>query len=180
MARIQQDNILWILCCCGGLPIIGLIKGLLTCIPIAVGSCIGATVIAVIMLPHDVYFTYYTILKANQLGPNITALAMLLLPIPLALWPVLVSICSLVGGLGVGLVYPIVTTFEERSNLFVGGMEDALAHCLSALKNFWKFNSESYFLYLREFREDKSPGNEKWDIRSASSRERRKGKKKRE
>lgn len=155
MGRVQADNWLWVICCCGCLPIIGLVKGLICAGPVALIYMLGCTFTAIIMLPHDIYYTYYTILSTKKIGPNLTILGLLLLPIPLLIWPVLVLLCSTISGFSVGLFSPIADTFNDRYELFCGGITNAFERAFTHVKDFWRFNANSYFSYLAEIRDYK-------------------------
>jgi hypothetical protein len=52
MGRIKDGNCLWVLCCCGCLPIIGIIKGALVLPFGAVLAVVPCTLAAIVMLPH--------------------------------------------------------------------------------------------------------------------------------
>ena len=163
--RIHADNCLWVLCCCGCLPLIGLIKGLITVVPSTIIHAIPCFLISVILLPHDIYYTYASILRSKKIGPNITVLGMLLLPIPLLLWPECVLIAYFLVGAGYGLFVPIAKTFEEKYNLFCGGIYETLTDGCKNVSEFWHFNYNSYFTYLADFRSYKlGEGEKPFDI----------------
>jgi hypothetical protein len=67
MARIY-DNPLFIIFCCGGLPFLGLLKSLVVVIPVVMMHVVSCFFISIIMLPHDIWFTYYTVLKTAMIG----------------------------------------------------------------------------------------------------------------
>ena len=69
--RTHPDNGLWILCCCGCLPVLGMIKGIIIVFPIFLISLIGFTGVAIVLLPHDVFLTYKAICKTSIIGINI-------------------------------------------------------------------------------------------------------------
>jgi hypothetical protein len=50
--------------------------------------------------------------RTKKLGIVAKVLSLLLVPIPLLLWPCVVIMCSLLGGLGYGFGQPLVATFE--------------------------------------------------------------------
>lgn len=163
--RIHANNILWVCCCCGFLPFIGLFKGLIAFIPCTLIHVIPCTLIAIILLPHDIFFTYYSILSSEKIGKNVTALGMILLPIPLLLWPECVSIAYLAYGGGFGLFKPIMATFNEEYELFCGGIFESIYESFKNVKEFWNFNYNSYFSYLQDFRVYKlSHGEKPFDI----------------
>jgi len=114
-------------------------------------------VIAFILLPHDIWLTYYSILKTSVIGPNLKTFACLLLPFPLLLWPIFVLLASILYGFGIGLFAPTYYVFNEDVFLCGGPIIETLHLAVKSITKFWKFNYDSYFTYLREFREDKLP-----------------------
>jgi hypothetical protein len=105
---------------------------------------------------------------SNRVGPNIKTAAMLLLPIPLLLWPPAVIYLyntrsliiilqqvlgiSLIWAIGVGVFLPTIRTFDGDYNLWYGGIVDVLVSSANYVKKFWNFNSHSYFDYLDQWR----------------------------
>lgn len=99
-ARVPESFlaiVVYTLFCCAGLPLLALVKGVLLLVPVLVCCWVPCTVIAVICVPHDIFYTYFSILKTQRLGRNVKTLALLLLPIPLVLWPVIVCTTSFAG-----------------------------------------------------------------------------------
>ena len=159
--RLHPNNWLWVICCCGCLPVLGFLKGILTVVPSTAVQCISCTVISIILLPHDIFITYYSFLSTQKIGPNLKAMAMLLLPIPLILWPPSVCIATFVFGAGYGLFQPIVRTFDDQYEVFCGGIIETLTEGIKYVKEFWRLNSDSYFTYLLDFRNYKLKEGEK-------------------
>jgi len=160
--RIRTDNFIWALCCCGCLPIIGLIKGLIVVIPVSILSVFGFTGIALVLLPHDIVYTYRALIKTSIIGINLKILAFLLLPIALVAWPVLVLFVSCCFGFFFGLFGPVVKTFDSKYDLFFGGISDIIYDTLYFIENFWDFNYHSFFIYLLKIEDRKV--NEPFDI----------------
>jgi hypothetical protein len=150
MAKTHPDNIFWVCCCCGCLPIIGLIKGAIVVGPIVILSFICITGSAIILLPHDIFLTYRALFKTSLIGINIKIMGMLLLPIALISWPILVIFGSILFGIIFGLFYPVMITFEEDSNIIYGGFIETFKEAWEIIKGFWDFNYHSYFSYLRD------------------------------
>jgi hypothetical protein len=148
--RTHLDNCYWVFCCCGCLPIIGLFKGLIIVGPIFIISLIGYTGVAIILLPHDIYLTYKSLLKTHIIGINLKLMGMLLLPIALLSWPILVMFTGSVFGILYGLFCPVVRTFDSGFNIFYGGFVDVFKDVFEFIKKFWQFNYISYFSYLQE------------------------------
>ena len=112
MPRVYNDNALWIMCCCGGLPILATLKGAINAAPITLIHLLSFTSISILLLPHDIYLTYYSFLKTELYGRNIKILGMLLLPVPLLSWPGFVAFSSLLFGFCYGFYLPYVRTFD--------------------------------------------------------------------
>jgi len=148
MSRVHNDSYLWLFCCCGGLPIIGLIKGLVMLGPILILSIFGFTGIALILLPHDIVLTYRAFIKTSIIGINLKILCMLLLPFALVAWPILVLFLSCCFGVAFSFYSPIVKTFDHSYELFFGGISETFEEILDYIREFWNFNYHSYFSYL--------------------------------
>jgi len=162
--RIQGDNILWICFCCGCLPIIGIFKMIIAMPPCIIFETIPNTIGAIIMVPHDVFYTYYTVLVTKQYGPNLKIFAMLLLPAPLVAWPPLVCIGTLIWSMGYSIFQAQAYTFDSQYNLFCGGILEIWEDSFKHVKSFWEFNYNSYFDYLAKFREPLKDGEVPFDI----------------
>ena len=148
--RTHPDNCLWIFCCCGCLPIIGIIKGTIIVAPIFIISLLGFTGVAIILLPHDIFLTYKAICKTSIIGINLKILCMLLLPIALISWPILVALASTFYGILYGLFGPTIYTFDSDYNLLCGGMGKIFEDTCEFIGEFWDFNYNAYFNYLSE------------------------------
>jgi len=153
MIRVKTDNYLWIFCCCGGLPIIGFIKGLIIVIPVTILSIFGFTGIALILLPHDIFLTYRALIRTSIIGKNLKVLCVLLLPFALAGWPILVLFSSCCFGFLYSFIGATFKTFDSNYNLFFGGIIETFKDVLEIIKEFWHFNYHSYFCYLIEIEE---------------------------
>jgi len=129
----------------------GFFKGLILFVPVLLMHFIACTFISILYLPHDIFYSYYTILGTKKLGRNIKVLAILLLPLPLVLWPPAVLFVSILVGLYIGLFYPVYFTLEEEK-LVLGGWIKTFEITFKNIKWFYKFDTNSYFTYLEEFR----------------------------
>jgi hypothetical protein len=138
---------------CGGYPIIGLVIGLITFIPYTIISTLFNTFIAVITFPHDVFYTYYTLLSTQRIGPNLKFVGTITLWIPMIVYPHAVFITSLIVGLAVGLFYPLGLTFCEHGYYFWKILYDVGVFCYDEMKYFYDFQMRSSFTYLKEWRE---------------------------
>lgn len=130
--------------CCGCIPIIGVIKGLILVIPVAICICLGSFGVCLYKLPKAVYYTYYYIYKAKKLGINLKLLITPLIPIVALLWLLFAFVVTLVGGILYGFFSPMYYTWHEDYNLFTGGFKSIYENVLS-----WVFGlselHEEYF-----------------------------------
>lgn len=63
--------------------------------------------------------------RSKRIGLVLKALALILLPLPLFLWPILAIVGSLLGALGYGFFAPLVATFEAVGETTT----DKFCHC---------------------------------------------------
>ena len=82
-------------------------------------------------------------------------MTMLLLPIALFSWPIFVVFASSLYGIFYGLFGPVFYTFNPDYNIIYGGIIDVFKDTFKFIKEFWRFNYNSYFTYLREIEEKK-------------------------
>lgn len=68
---------------------------------------------------HIMYF------RTKRLGLVLKILAMLLLPVPLVLWPIVGIVCSFLGGVAYGFFAPLLATFEAVGE----NVTDKFIHC---------------------------------------------------
>jgi hypothetical protein len=153
--RTYPENFFWVFFCCGGLPILGIIKGIIIVVPIFIITFIGFTGISILFLPHDIFLTYRAISKTSIIGIKLKILTMLLLPIALISWPFLVAFLSSILGIFYGLFCPTIRTFMPEYHLLYGGFVDVFKDIFNFISDFFEFNSRSYFSYLREIEERK-------------------------
>lgn len=65
--------------------------------------------------------------RTKRLGPVLKIVALLVLPVPLILWPIVGIVGSLLGGIGYGFFAPLIATFEA-----VGvDVTDKCHHCFA-------------------------------------------------
>ena len=163
--RVRTDSLLWVFCCCGGVPLIGLAKGLVTCLPMALMCTLSVAFTSLLWLPHDVWHSYHTALRVQFLGPNLRVLAMVLLPVPLLLWPALATLAALLVSFLAGLFLPALQTFSDQTPLWTGGVVDTLQQGWQAVRSFWTFNAEAVFGFLTQLRtRPLGPGEAPFDV----------------
>lgn len=152
--RIHLDNCIWI-CCCGCLPVLGIIKGIIIVGPIFIISLFCYTGITIILLPHDIFLTYKALCKTSIIGINLKILAMLLLPIALFSWLIIVAFGGSLFGIIYGLFCPTIRTFDSDYNLIYGGIVDVFQDTFIYIAEFWDNNYVKYFTYLSDIEKRK-------------------------
>ena len=138
------------------------IKFALAVVPIALMIVLGMTGTAIVWLPHDFYLTYFTIITSKRIGPRVKCvIAVLALP-ALLLWVPLVFIVSVGVLLGLSIGYPV---YEVADKIWDGKACDpaimgtgVFSKCVEFVKDFWEFNSKSYFEFLEEMRSVNADG----------------------
>lgn len=115
---------IWMWLCCGCLPLLGLMIGLVFCFPVCVLWTIGMSAISIVMVPPLFFNVYRAIIQTKRWGINIKVravrcvlsslsltlalrcvcvrarqvVAFILAPIPILLWPFVVIFCSVIAG----------------------------------------------------------------------------------
>jgi hypothetical protein len=143
--RIYSNNPLWIICCCGCLPLIALIKSCIVVGLVIIIDVVGVTFISIILLPHDIWYSYYTLYKTQMLGRNIKILGMILLIIPLLVWPAIAIICAVIGSTIFGFLNPFFQTMDEDTDLFCGGLIDSITDSLDHVRLYWDYHYHNVF-----------------------------------
>ncbi|GAB2275020.1 hypothetical protein Dimus_009788 [Dionaea muscipula] len=88
---------------------------------------LGNAAVIIGLWPAHFIWTYYCILKTKRLGIVLKILILILLPIPLILWPVIGILGSILGGIGYGFFTPLVATFEAVED----NIADKFFHCIA-------------------------------------------------
>eukprot|EP01105_Mastigella_eilhardi_P020235 TRINITY_DN47_c0_g1_i7.p1 TRINITY_DN47_c0_g1~~TRINITY_DN47_c0_g1_i7.p1 ORF type:complete len:316 (+),score=98.28 TRINITY_DN47_c0_g1_i7:118-1065(+) len=138
--------------CCGCLPILGLLVGAVLCLPVALLWFVCNTAVAIATLPRTLYYTYYTLLTTQRLGPNIKVAGALSLWLPVLLWPPIVALCSLLAGFVFGLFAPVFFTFDNHGYFFWETTEEMVKCAWKAVKKFFTVCWHDFFLTLSEWR----------------------------
>ncbi|CAN4110125.1 unnamed protein product [Withania somnifera] len=139
----------------------GLIFGPIVTVIIAVGN--SAVVIG--LWPAHFIWTYYCVAKSNRLGWVLKIALLVLLPVPLILWPIIAIIGSLLGGIGYGFFAPLFATFEAIGgnitckiyHCFVDGCISTVKGSCTVVRDFTDFCFHSYFSYMDELSEEMHP-----------------------
>ncbi|XP_073260802.1 uncharacterized membrane protein At3g27390 isoform X2 [Populus alba] len=144
--------------------------------PIALGIVVigNSAVIIGLWIAHFLY-TYYCVARTRRLGFVLKIAVLLLLPVPLVLWPVIGIGGSLLGGIGYGFFAPLLATFEAVGE----NVKDKFYHCfadgcLPTIKgtctvvcDFTDFCFHSYFSYMDELCEKVPPEEKPMDVKLA-------------
>lgn len=134
----------------------------------------NSAVIIGLWIAHFLY-TYYCVARTKRLGFVLKIAVLLLLPVPLVLWPVIGIGGSLLGGIGYGFFAPLLATFEAVGE----NVKDKFYHCfadgcLPTIKgtctvvcDFTDFCFHSYFSYMDELCEKVPPEEKPMDVKLA-------------
>ncbi|KAH9793838.1 hypothetical protein KPL71_004675 [Citrus sinensis] len=118
--------------------------------------------------PAHFIWTLYCVLRTKRLGPVLKIVALLVLPVPLILWPIVGIVGSLLGGIGYGFFAPLIATFEAVGvdvtdkcyHCFADGCLSTIRGSYTAVQDFIDFCFHAYFSYMDELSE-KVPKDEK-------------------
>ena len=97
-------------CCCGGLPILALIKAALVLPFTLIIIFVGCSGVAVVMVPIDFYLAIRSLVLTRVLGTNVKCALILLLPAALCAW----LACVFVGSLLLGIFQPLFFAYVVR------------------------------------------------------------------
>jgi hypothetical protein len=171
----QVGRCIVFLALCFVLFIMGLLKGAIVGPPSALIMFVGDMAVVIGLWPVHVFCTYRTIAMTKKLGVVAKVLSLLLLPIPLLLWPCAVAVGSVLVGLGYGFGQPLVATFEavseSRDAKFLHSLTDGTYSTLkgscTVVRDFTDFIFHSYFDSIDEFRTGEPKGGKPLDIKLA-------------
>ncbi|KAF2284745.1 hypothetical protein GH714_029820 [Hevea brasiliensis] len=111
-------------------PRSGLVKASIIC-PLVVGIIVigNSAVIIGLWIAHFIW-TFYCVARTKRLGLVLKFVVLLLLPLPLVLWPVVGIAASFLGGIGYGFFAPLLATFEAVGE----NVRDKFYHCFVVIK----------------------------------------------
>ncbi|XP_059661295.1 uncharacterized membrane protein At3g27390 [Cornus florida] len=153
--------------------ILGLLKAAIICPVVGGIIVIGNSAVIIGLWPAHFFWTYYCVAKTKRLGLVLKILVLVLLPVPLVLWPIIGIVGSLLGGIAYGFFAPLLATFEAVGQ----NVTDKLFHCfadgcLSTLKgsctvvrDLTDFCFHSYFSYMDELSEEVPADEKPMDIK---------------
>ncbi|KAJ0967675.1 hypothetical protein J5N97_024592 [Dioscorea zingiberensis] len=87
---------------------------------------VGNMALIIGLYPCHAVWTCYCILKTKKFGDLLKLIIMLLMPIPIVLWPIASFIGTVLTGLGFGIALPLIATFEPVRE----GVNDKFVRCL--------------------------------------------------
>lgn len=142
------------LCCCGGLPLLGLIKGALNCIPLALTFSVPCFLMSLCLLIPQVVITEYTIVKTKKIGRNVKIVLICLVPGLSLVYIALVLLISFLGGLGYALFVAMKITLDDhkKCNVLWNGLTDPYPDVWNRIVEFWEMNYEECFSLLQNYR----------------------------
>ncbi|KDP46362.1 hypothetical protein JCGZ_10202 [Jatropha curcas] len=150
-----------------GLLLLGTVKGIIFCPLACLIMAIGNSAIIIGLLPLHTFWTYYSILRAKQLGPILKILLCVTLPVPLILWLVVGIVGSVIGGAMYGFLSPVFATFdavgEGKTNglyhCFYDGTWSTIKRSCTIVRDFGDVCYHSYFSYMDDLRQQPADKN---------------------
>ncbi|KAG0572069.1 hypothetical protein KC19_VG065400 [Ceratodon purpureus] len=145
---------------CVVLFFIGLFKGIFVGTAAGIVIFVGHMSVTIVLWPVHVFMTYNSVARTKKLELAVRLLSLLLLPVPLFLWPVLVAVGSVLVGLGYGFGTPLVATFEAVGenrdskfyHAFADGTVSTLTGSCTIVRDFTDVSVHSFCDYLDDFR----------------------------
>ncbi|KAL6561249.1 hypothetical protein OROMI_016850 [Orobanche minor] len=156
------------------LLILGLLKGAMMC-PVTLSIItVGNTAVVIGLWPAHFLWTYYCVVN-KRLGWILKVLALILLPVPFILWPVIAIIGSVLGGIGYGFFAPLIATFEAVGenvtdkwyHCFSDGCWSTLEGSCTVVRDFTDFCFHSYFSFMDELTAEAHKDEKPLDIKLA-------------
>ncbi|XP_076946402.1 putative membrane protein At3g27390 [Bidens hawaiensis] len=147
---------------------LGILKGIIIGPVAALIMEVGNSSVAIGLWPAHFFWTYYCVIKTKRIGWVLKMLLIMLLFLPLVLWPAVAVAGSLLGGVGYGFFAPLIATFEvigtDRKDkcfhCFVDGCYSTLEGSCTVVRDFTDLCFHSYFSFMDDLSEE-MPANEK-------------------
>ncbi|KAF7094980.1 hypothetical protein CFC21_097238 [Triticum aestivum] len=122
---------------------------------------LGDSAVIVGLWPAHFVWTYCCVLATKRIGPVLKILAVVFLPLPLLLLPVLGIVGSLLVGIGYGVFTPLMATFEavgegvadKLSHCFLDGTASTIRGACMVVRDVTDFCFHSYFSFMDELSE---------------------------
>ncbi|GLT43419.1 hypothetical protein SLA2020_173690 [Shorea laevis] len=156
-----------------GLLLLGIIKGIIFCPLVCLIVTVGNSALILGLLPVHGFCTYYSVVRAKQLGPLLKLLVCICIPVLLILWTVFSIVGSIIGGTLYGFLSPIFATFDAVGE----GKTDVFFHCFcdgtwstikrsfTVVRDFKDICYHSYLSVLEELQERELPNGKRYEIR---------------
>ncbi|AES71753.2 uncharacterized membrane protein At3g27390 [Medicago truncatula] len=153
--------------------ILGIIKGALIG-PIAFAiMVVGNSAVIIGLWTAHVFWTYYCVARTKRFGLVFKIAALICLPVPLLLLPVVGIVGSFLGGIGYGFFAPLLATFEvvgenvqdKFYHCFIDGCWSTIQTSCTVVQDVTDFCFHSYFSYMDELRENLNPQEKPFDIK---------------
>ncbi|GKV07857.1 hypothetical protein SLEP1_g19566 [Rubroshorea leprosula] len=156
-----------------GLLLLGIIKGIIFCPLTCLILTFGNSGIILGLLPVYGVWTYYSVLRAKQLGPVLKLVVCLAIPVLLILWTVVGIVGSIIGGTLYGFLSPIFSTFdavgEGKTNVFFhcfyDGTWSTIEGSFTVVKDFKDVCFHSYFSVMDDLQKQEPPNGKCYEIR---------------
>jgi hypothetical protein len=153
-------RLLWFLILCTILLVIGLVKSAIIGPLALLIFFLGIMAVVIGLWPAHLFYIFRAIATTKKLGVSMKILLILLLPIPMLLWPVLAAVGSILVGLGYGIGQPLVATFEAVGegreskfyHVFVDGTWSTGTGACTCVRDFYDFVYHSVCDMVQEFR----------------------------
>ncbi|KAH0869779.1 hypothetical protein HID58_076801 [Brassica napus] len=143
-----------------GLLFLGFIKGVVLCPLVCLVVTIGNSAVILSLLPVHFVWTFYSIVRAKQIGHILKFFLCLCLPAAIILWLVLGILASVLGGALYGFLSPIFATFDAVGegkpypffHCFYDGTWSTLKRSFTVVRDFKDVCFHSYFSLMDELR----------------------------
>ncbi|URE34463.1 hypothetical protein MUK42_16520 [Musa troglodytarum] len=134
---------------------------------------VGNSSVVIGMWPAHFIWTYYCVMKTKRLGLVLKIFLLVMLPLPLILWPILGILGSLVVAIGYGFFAPLIATFEavgegvvdKLYHCFASGCVDTIKGACTLVVDFTDFCFHSYFSYMDDLCEKVTVGETPMDVK---------------
>ncbi|XP_044465512.1 uncharacterized membrane protein At3g27390-like [Mangifera indica] len=147
-----------------GLLLLGVIKGIIFFPFVCLIMTIGNSAIILGLLPVHVFWTYYSILRAKQLGPVLKLFICICMPVFFIVWLVVGIVGSIIMGGLYGFLSPIFATFdavgEGKNNnwfhCFYDGTWSTVKGSFTVVRDFRDVCFHSYFSVMDDLQQKKA------------------------
>nr|XP_010939111.1 uncharacterized membrane protein At3g27390 isoform X2 [Elaeis guineensis] len=133
--------------------ILGILKAVVIAPIVFVTVVVGNATLIIGLYPCHVVWTCYCIVRTKKFGSVPKALILLLMPVPIVLWPISAAIGTVLTGIGFGVGQPLMATFEvvgegvdnKLVRCFTDGTWDSIKRGCTIVRDFKDICFHSYF-----------------------------------